>query len=165
MLLAIGATASATAQTTVYGIKSNWDGNSTVKFDIESLSTESKTTPESVQEINYNFEDGIICGASVGDKYYAFLYDVNYNYSFATINHTTGEVTIINNQYKNGAPGANMQGMAYNEATGVLYGISQDWDETDSYQLTNLYSIDPSNGVLTLVTTYEQKFSAMAYDG
>ena len=166
LLLAFGASASATAQTTVYGIKSNWDGNSTVKFDIESLSTESKTTPESVKEINYNFEDGIICGANVGDKYYAFLYDVNYKYSFATINHSTGEVTIINNQsYKNGAPGANMQGMAYNEATGVLYGISQDWDETDSYQLTNLYSIDPSNGVLTLVTTYEQKFSAMAYDG
>ena len=119
LLLAIGASASATAQTTVYGIKSNWDGNSTVKFDIESLSTESKTTLESVQGINYHFENGIICGANVGDKYYAFLYDVNNNYSFATINHTTGEMTIINNKsYKLGKPGANMQAMAYNKATG-----------------------------------------------
>ena len=165
LLLAFGASASATAQTTVYGIKSNWEGNSVVKFDLESLNAESSTKLETVQEISYEFEDGIICGTNVKDSYYAFLYDVNYKMAFATINQTTGEVVVINNNYPLGAPGCNMQGMAYNESTGVLYGISLDWDETESYQLTNLYSIDPSNGVTTLVTTYEQKFSDIVYDG
>ena len=84
--------------------------------------------------------------------------------AFATVNFTTGNVVYVNNySYAYGNPGYSLCGMAYNAATGVLYGIENVLLDEGGYE-TVLYSIDQTNGTLTEVTRYSHKFCAIACD-
>ena len=168
LVMAIASSVSAFAENVVYGIvPSSSFGGKTTSFDIDAVNADEKLAITT--DLDLTGVDGVKCAASVGDKYFAFVtyYDEEtYDdvVAFATVNFTTGNVVYVNNySYAYGNPGYSLCGMAYNAATGVLYGIENVLLDEGGYE-TVLYSIDQTNGTLTEVTRYSHKFCAIACD-
>ena len=146
-----------------HGVLSSWSlGNRTTTINISEVNADEKTaTPDGVQ-LDGEFAD-FKCGASAGNKYFAFLGDDYGTVSFNTINFTTGKVVTVNDfSYGYGKPGSMINGMAYNAVADVLYGMEQVYvDEIDDY-MTALYSVDQTNGSLTELTRFEGSYTTLA---
>lgn len=163
-------TASAWAEQVVYAVvPSSTYGAKITSFDYELLNNDSPltvtTTGDALEGIT-----SVLCGTNVGEKYYAFINYEDENTGdtttqLVTINFTTGKVTVVNgSSYKYGKAGYNPCGMARDEKSGTVYVIEQGLDDSDDYA-TFLYTLDVSNGALTLVNTYGGTYEAITTDG
>lgn len=166
----MGGNVAAWAERIVYAtIPSSSMGTSVTSFDYDALNMDAKLTIAATGDELPGI-DGIYCGVSVGNKYYAFI---NNDYAsggstytqLVTINFTTDNVTVINDKsYDWGKPGYMPCGMAYDEQSQTIYVLEQGFDENDE-DVTFLYSMDPSNGVLTEINHYSGKYEAITSDG
>ena len=163
-LLLFGVTSIVQAETKVYGLTvSTSFGTFVAEADLDAVNTNDKTALTKGVEI-LGLED-LVTGTSVGKKYYALGYDSkDYNFGLYSINFTTGNVVNIAT-YKNGKIGDSMTALCYDETTGTLYGAEQTCDAEENWY-TALYSINPNNGELTQLATYEKKdVKALVADG
>ena len=148
---------------TVYGVYPYWEGAKTASFDIAKVNADTPaevTTEVAISGIN----DMLACGATIGDKYYAFFTDVDWNVYFGTVNFATGNVVKLK-KYGYGNLGYQMKALAYDAAYKTLYGIEQIYDEANDAMVTALCTIDPENGNVTEVKRYNKEFAMLAGDG
>lgn len=148
---------------TVYGVYPYWEGAKTASFDIAKLNAE--TPAEVATEVAISgINDMLACGATIGDKYYAFFTDTDWNVYFGTVNFTTGNVVKLK-KYGYGNLGYQMKGLAYDAAYNTLYGIEQIYDEANDAMTTALCTINPENGNVTEVKRFNKEFAMLAGDG
>lgn len=155
LLLALGFSSHATAETIVYGCGSgalNWN---MVSFDLDALNTESKVSPVTLFSMP-EVEAEVLCGASVGRKYFAYHLDENTGAMlFTSMNFTTGKVV---NVCSYGNVEWTMRDLEYDAATGKLYGVmfvKQFDEEGKMKKMAQLVEINPANGELTSLALYE----------
>lgn len=168
LTLAFGSTVVAMADNVVYGLLSSYSsGAGTTSFDLDKVNT---TTATSLTKgFSYDNMTEVKCGATAGDKYFAFVSlmdEATYDESTAlvTINFTTGNMVTVNDfSYNYGKPGYAASGMTYDENAGVLYTIETSFDDNNSY-VTELYSVNQENGSMTKVTTWPGQYQAVATD-
>ena len=153
------------AENIVYGVGGDWTGTGVLKYDLDALNPNQELDTEQLVALPIENTDDVLCGVSVGDKYYTFMRNSNYEVVFATINFTTGNIVEVNNYaYKNGKKGSMMGGMAYDKANDILYGIETGYnDEGGKY--SNVYRINPTTGEISDVATInDHQLCAIACD-
>ncbi|MDY5657099.1 MAG: hypothetical protein SPF39_08185 [Prevotella sp.] len=153
------------AENIVYGVGGDWTGTGVLKYDLDALNPNQELDTEQLVALPIENTDDVLCGVSVGDKYYTFMRNSNYEVVFATINFTTGNIVEVNNYaYKNGKKGSMMGGMAYDKANDILYGIETGYnDEGGKY--SNVYRINPTTGEISdLATINGHQLCAIACD-
>lgn len=163
-LLLFGVTSLVQAETKIYGLTvSSSFGTFVAETDLDAVNGETPT--ELTKGVEILGLDDFVTGTTVGNTYYALAYDANtYDFGLYSINFTTGKVVNIAT-YKNGKPGDSMTALCYDESTGTLYGAEQTCDADENW-FTALYSINPANGELTRLATYEKKaVKALVPDG
>lgn len=162
-LLLFGVTSLVQAETKIYGLNYSSMGTSVAEVDLDAVNGETKTAlTKSIEELGI---EEPVAGTSVGNKYYALGYDPNtYAFGLYSVNFTTGKVVNIAT-YKIGTPGDRMTALCYDESTGTLYGAEMTYDADENW-FTALYSINPNNGNITKLATYDKKdVKALAADG
>ena len=102
---------------------------------------------------------GFKCGASVGNKYFAFVDTEDADNVFASLNFTSGA-----SSFTSTSATATLCSMAYEPVSETLYGIAQNLKDDATYE-TILYSVNTENGELTEVKRYEGKMIAIAPNG
>lgn len=168
MCLAVCSSVVALANDIVYGLIPSYTyGAQTTSFDLDAVnaSAATKVSPE----FAFSSATDVKCGVSAGDKYYAFVnildpatYDETV--AFVTLNFTTGNMVVVNDfSYTYSKPGYNVSGMTYDANSGTLYAIEIGFGDNDQY-VTNLYSVSPDDGSMTLVTTWDGQYQAIASD-
>ena len=162
-LLLFGVTSLVQAETKIYGLNYSSMGTSVAEVDLDAVNGETPTAlTKSIEELGI---EEPVAGTAVGNKYYALGYDPNtYAFGLYSVNFTTGKVVNIAT-YKIDIPGGRMTALCYDESTGTLYGAEQTCDEEENW-FTALYSINPNNGNITKLATYDKKdVKALAADG
>ena len=162
-LLLFGVTSLVQAETKIYGLNYSSMGTSVAEVDLDAVNGETPTAlTKSIEELGI---EEPVAGTAVGNKYYALGYDPNtYAFGLYSVNFTTGKVVNIAT-YKIGTPGDRMTALCYDESTGTLYGAEMTYDEEENW-FTALYSINPNNGNITKLATYDKKdVKALAADG
>lgn len=162
-LLLFGVTSLVQAETKIYGLNYSSMGTSVAEVDLDAVNGETPTAlTKSIEELGI---EEPVAGTAVGNKYYALGYDPNtYAFGLYSVNFTTGKVVNIST-YKIGTPGGRMTALCYDESTGTLYGAEMTCDEEENW-FTALYSINPNNGNITKLATYDKKdVKALAADG
>lgn len=168
MAFAFSASAFAMADNVVYGVVTSFSGSQTASYDLDALvmsDTLKVTTDKSFDNVT-----GLKCATSIGDKYYAYVgvFDpATYDEKtvFATINFETGNVVEINNtSFSYPKPGWNINGMAYDGVNNVTYAIEKDYDDASDASITNLYSVNTTNGLLTTLTSLPGEYECIASD-
>lgn len=160
LCLIAGAAVSAVAGTTVYGSISgslNW---SMASFDLDLVNEDEDVVPTTL--FSMDEVDAVACGASVGDKYYAFYTDgESYNDCFGSFNFTTGEVVKI----KEFLTSPMLSALVYNETDRTLYGLAPSDDgETSKVALVK---INTGTGAISTVASYDGNpyYDALTTDG
>ena len=162
-LLLFGVTSLVQAETKIYGLNYSSMGTSVAEVDLDAVNGETPTAlTKSIEELGI---EEPVAGTAVGNKYYALGYDPNtYAFGLYSVNFTTGKVVNIAT-YKIDIPGGRMTALCYDESTGTLYGAEMTYDEEENW-FTALYSINPNNGNITKLATYDKKdVKALAADG
>lgn len=168
LVLALGSSVVALADNVVYGLMpSNTYGARTTSVDLDQVNTSAATTVTA----GFAFADAkdVKCGVTAGDKYYAFVDmedPVSYDQKVAlvTFNFTTGDMVVVNDfSYTYSKPGYSVSGLTYDEKADKLYAIEISFNESDEY-VTNLYSVSQEDGSMTLVTTWNGQYQAIASD-
>ena len=155
LLVALGISSHTMAETVVYGCGSgllNWN---MVSFDLDALSTESKLEPTTLFSMP-DVEAEVLCGASVGKKYFAYHLDANTgDMLFSSMNFTTGKVVQVCSY---GGVDWSMRDLEYDAATGKLYGVMfvKQFDEDGKMiKIARLVEINPANGELMSLAEYQ----------
>lgn len=168
LVLTLGSSALTWAENVVYGLIPSYTfGAKTTSLDLESVNTTTATslTPG----FNYTNVKDVKCGVTVGDKYYAFVnYEDPTSYdevaALATFNFTSGNMVVVNDfSYNYGKPGYNASAMTYDEENDVVYVTEIGFNSNDEY-VTKLYSMNPTDGSLTSVTSWLGQYQAIASD-
>lgn len=151
IIMAVFVKGSALAETTLYGIASGSLNDKVVSFDFDALDPEGATTPTftTVQELPDVMDE--LCGASVGDYFYAYYYDQNWSSCFGTINFTTGTVTPITKFTSANSP--EVCAVALDAESGELYGISTGFNEESGKQESRFVKINIADGSATVLQT------------
>ncbi|MGN0221135.1 MAG: hypothetical protein ACI4BA_03310 [Prevotella sp.] len=154
-LVALGFSSQAMAETVVYGCGSgalNWN---MVSFDLDAINTQSSVKPTTLFSMP-EVESEVLCGASVGKKYFAYYLDENTgDMLFSSMNFTTGKVVQVCSY---GGVEWTMRDLEYDAATGKLYGVmfvKQFDEEGRMIKIARLVEINPANGELTSMAEYE----------
>ena len=155
LLMALGSSTRVMAETIVYGCGSgalNWN---MVSFDLDAINAESKVSPTTLFSMP-EVEAEVLCGASVGRKYFAYHLDENTGAMLlSSMNFTTGKVV---NVCSYGNVEWVMRDLEYDAATGKLYGVmfmKRFDDEGRMIKIAQLVEINPANGELTSLAQYE----------
>ena len=149
----------------VYGLYvSTSMGASAVQMDLNSVNADTPLNPGTVQTID-DVISSVKCGASVGNKYFAVIEDLDYKTYFASINFTTGKVVKIAACNPNKPmTGAYMSSLVYDPVSGTLYGYESTFD-ADYNDVFVIYSINTETGELTTVAQLKTEIVALATDG
>lgn len=152
--LTLGTSVLASAQTTVYGCMPSTYNCVMASFDLDAVNNETAIVPETLWDMA-DIEE-VASGETAGDKYYAFYTDnATYSTCFGSFNFATGEVVLIKKFSYEDAP--TIVDMAYDAASGVLYGLSNVKsfdDEGIMTSATELVEINTEDGSLTTVASY-----------
>lgn len=168
LALALGSPVWLWADNVVYGLLSSYEGAYTTSFDLDAVNTSSAAAVAA----GYSLSDisGVKCGVCAGNKYYAFVDSENpttYEQTTAlvTVNFTTGEKVVVNDfSYDYGKLGYNICGLAYNPLDEQLYGIENEYDESEGY-ITKLFTVNPENGTTTEVTSWAGQYQSIVSNG
>ena len=167
--MVMGTTVTAQADNVVYGLMQSYtDGAQTTSVDLDQVNA-STTTTVAPSGFAFAAAQEIKCGVTAGDKYYAFVTtmdeDYNEKVALATINFTTGTTVIVNDfSYNYGKPGYNVSGIAYDKNSGVLYATEVGFNNDNQY-VTDLFTVDQTNGSMTKVSTFDGQYQAITSDG
>lgn len=168
-LIAFSFSTAALADNVVYGLLSSYSkGAQPTSVDLDKVNTNEVTTL-TPSDFAYADAQEVKCGVTAGDKYFAFVTQMDpdtydENNALVTINFTTGKTVVVNNfSYKYGKPGYNPSGMAYDSKSNTMYAIEVNLNDDNAY-VTELYSVNQTDGQMTKVATLDGQYQAITSD-